>query len=157
MMNSRPHIAMALATVLLLGVTACSDDPVVVTDPGVGADIGVDATALLSVSPQGGSTNVAPGSPISVEFSGPMQDGMQNYVAMHEGDITGPEVDGTWTWNADHTRLGFSPMQPLMPETPYTMHVGGGMMDQAGHATDFETHGPGMGGDWATDGMMGEA
>ena len=41
-----------------------------------------------------------------------------------------------------------------MPDTHYTMHVGGGMTDQAGHGIDIDTHGPDMGGDWATDDMM---
>ncbi len=41
-----------------------------------------------------------------------------------------------------------------MPETHYTVHVGGGMTDQAGHGIDLDAHGPDMGGDWATDDMM---
>lgn len=144
------QISMALAaTVLLVGAAGCSHHADVGTDPG-GGD-----TALLSVSPQGGSTDVDPGSAISIEFSGSMQDGMEMYVAVHVGDLTGPEVDGTWTWNGEHTHLGFSPTQPLMPETVYSLHVGGGMMDQAGHGIDVDTHGPHMGGDWATDDMMG--
>ncbi len=141
---------MALAaTVLLAGAAGCSDDADSGTDPGN------DPAALLSVTPQGGSTDVDPGSAMSVEFSGPMQDGGEMYVAMHQGDVRGPEVAGTWTWNGDHTRLDFSPTGPLMPETQYAMHVGGGMMDQAGHELDLETQGPGMGGDWATEDMMG--
>ena len=150
MMNKASRISMALAaTVLLMGAAGCSDDANVGTDPEG------DVTALLSVTPQGGSTNVDPGSTVSVEFSGPMQDGMEMYAAMHQGDVTGPEVAGTWTWNGDHTRLGFSPTGPLIPETQYTLHVGGGMMDQAGHEIDLETHGQGMGGAWATGDMMG--
>lgn len=146
---------MALAaTVLLIGAAGCSDDADFGTDPGDDDTAPVDATALLSVTPQGGIANVDPGSAISMGFSGPMQNGMEMYAALHEGDVTGPEVMGTWTWNGEHTHLGFSPSQPLMHETEYTLHVGGGMMDQAGHGIDLDTHGPGMGGDWATDDMM---
>jgi len=148
-MNRISQVSMALAgAALLVGAAGCSDDTDLGTDPGG------ETTALLSVSPQGGSTNVDPGSAVSVEFSGPLQNGMEMYAALHRGDVTGPEVDGTWTWNGDHTRLGFSPTGPLMPETQYTLHVGGGMMDQAGHEIDLETHGQQMGGDWATDDMM---
>ncbi len=86
---------MALAaTVLHFGAAGCSDDSDFGTDPGSDDTPLLDDTALLSVSPQGGSTNVDPGSAISMEFSGPMQDGMEMYAAMHEGDVTGPEVDG---------------------------------------------------------------
>ena len=145
---------MVLAAMLLfVGAAGCSDDADFGTDPGGDPPL-LDDTALLSVTPVGGSTNVDPGSVISMQFSGPMQDGMEMYVAMHEGDVTGPEVAGTWTWNGEHTHLGFSPTGPLMPETHYTLHVGGGMTDQAGHGIDLDAHGPDMGGDWATDDMM---
>ncbi len=36
----------------------------------------------------------------------------------------------------------------------YTVHLGGGMTDFQNGPVDFDTYGPHMGGDWATDDMM---
>jgi hypothetical protein len=132
---------------MFVGVTACSDDDL--TNPPAG-----DTTALVAVIPQGGSTDVDPAATFVMEFDDSMQDGMEMYASMHTGDVMGPEVDGIWTWSENHTHLEFNPTQDLMPGTEYTMHMGGGMMDAAGHVLDLETHGPGMGGEWATDGVM---
>ena len=149
-MLSRSHMALTAAAVtMFLGVTACSDDNDSGTNPPEG-----DAAALIAVIPQGGSTDVDPEAMFAMEFDGPMEDGMEMYAAMHMGDVTGPEVDGMWTWSEGHTHLGFSPTEGLSHGAEYTMHVGGGMTDQGGHVVDLETHGPNMGGDWATDGMM---
>lgn len=146
-MLNRSTLVASTAAVLLFAVTACSDDNI--TDPPGG-----DTTALVAVIPQGGSTNVDVGSIVDMEFDGSMQDGMEMYAAMHNGDVTGPEVAGTWTWSQNHTHLEFTPTQDLMPDTEYTIHMGGGMTDAGGHLIDMETNGPGMGGDWATGGMM---
>lgn len=37
------------------------------------------------------------------------------------------------------------------------VHVGGGMMSQAGLPIDFDSHGPPVGGQWILGGMMGPA
>lgn len=149
-MLNRSHMAVTAATVaMLIGVTACSDEADNGTNPP--ADAGA---ALVVVSPQGGSTNVDPTATLAMEFDGAMQGGMEMFAAMHMGDVRGPQVDGTWTWSEGHTHLGFAPAQPLMPGTEYTMHIGGGMMDARGHIADLDTHGPNMGGEWATGEMM---
>ena len=109
-------------------------------------------TALLSISPTGGETGVDPQTNITMQFGGPMQ--MTMYVALHRGtDVTGPLVDGTWSWSADRMRLTFTPALRLESGMSYTMHIGGGMMDAEGHVIDLE-HGPGMGGAWVTQQMM---
>lgn len=147
-MLSRSRSAATLAAAMLvLGLTACSDDDL--TAPPAGG-----TTALVAVIPEGGSADVDPASTFVMQFDDSMQDGMEMYAAMHTGDVTGPEVDGTWAWNQDHTHLEFNPTQDLMPGSDYTMHIGGGMLDAGGRMVDLETHGPGMGGEWATGEMM---
>ena len=146
-MLNRSTLVASTAAVMLFAVTACSDDSI--TNPPAG-----DTTALVAVIPQGGSTDIDPGSMFVMEYDDSMQDGMEMYAAIHIGDVTGPEVAGMWTWSQDHTHLEFAPTQNLMPDAEYTIHIGGGMMDAGGHVIDLGTHGPGMGGVWATGDMM---
>lgn len=115
----------------------------------------VEPTALLSVVPQGGSTDVDRFAPVVVEFDHAMMAGMQEHAVLHEGDVTGPDVAGTWTLSTDRSTLTFTPAAPLAPSTLYTIHLGGGMTDANGDHIDFGTHGDHMGGAWATQGMMG--
>jgi hypothetical protein len=135
-----------LATTALLALGACSSDAV--APP-------VQPTVLLSVVPQGGATGVDPDTDVVLSFDHPMMPGMEEYVALHQGDVTGPEVAGTCTLSADGMQMTFAPDTPLEPNTTYTVHMGGGMMDEDGDYVDLEDHGPGMGGHWATDEMMG--
>ena len=134
---------------LVLGLAACSGG-----DTPLSPDGGGNATELVSVVPAGGSTNVDPNGPVTVEFDHPMHTGMETYADLHEGDINGPTVKGTWVWSGDYTTLTFTPMQPLKPATTYVIHLGGGMMDAENDPVDFEHYGPGMGGEWATGDMM---
>ena len=131
---------------LLAGACSESDTPLEPT---------VETAALLAVVPPGGSTNVDRFSPVVIEFDHPLMAGMEAFVLLHEGDVTGPEVAGTWTASDDRLSLTFTPAAPLAPGTLHTIHLGGGMMDDSGHPVDFDTHGAHMGGAWATDGMMG--
>jgi len=131
---------------LLAGACSESDTPL---EPEVGS------TALLSVVPQGGSTDVDRFAPVVVEFDHAVMEGMEDYALLHEGDVTGPEVAGTWTLSTDRTVLTFTPASALAPSTRYTIHLGGGMMDADGEHVDLGTHGDPMGGAWATPGMMG--
>jgi hypothetical protein len=113
------------------------------------------APALLTVTPGGGTMDVDPNTNIDLEFSHAMHGEM--HAALHQQDHTGrygPLVMGTWSWSADSTHLRFMPDSPLDPNTDYTIHIGGGMMDAEGHVIDLEEHGPGMGGQWITQGMM---
>ena len=128
-----------------LALGACNNDP---TAPALTASV-------VSIVPTGGATGVDPNAPIIVTFSHSMQSGMDQYAALHEGDVTGPEVPGTWAWSADRFTLTFTPAQPLKSQTRYTLHLGGGM-----RATDggFVDYGPCVGqlnGRWATQQMMG--
>ncbi|NIU33906.1 MAG: Ig-like domain-containing protein [Gemmatimonadetes bacterium] len=144
---SRNRWMMLLAAVpLLAGAAACSEDG---TTPKV-----EEETLFLSVAPAGGATDVDPNGLVEVRFDHPMMSGMEAFAVLHLVDVTGPAVDGTWSFSPDRTVLAFAPDVPLEPSTGYTIHLGGGMMDDEGRAVDWETHGPGMGGEWATDTMM---
>lgn len=131
---------------LLAGACSESDPPL---DPGA------ETTVLLSVVPRGGSTDVDRFAPVVIEFDHPVMAGMDAFALLHEGDVTGPEVPGTWILSADRLDLTFTPAAPLAPSTSYTIHLGGGMMDAGGDHVDFDAHGDHMGGAWATGGMMG--
>ncbi len=133
--------------VLLAGFVGCSSDDI--------AGPGDTETVFLSVVPQGGSVDVATGSTVTVRFDHSMNPVMSEYAAVHEGDLTGPEVAGIWAWSDNNMTLTFTPSQPFKPATTYMIHLGGGMMDAEGDHVNFGQHGPGMGGQWATGDMMG--
>lgn len=139
----RHIIPTALAVAVSLGIAACADNPI--------APIG--DTALLSVVPAGGATDVDPNTPITFEFEHAMH--MDMYAALHEGgDVSGALVDGDWAWSADMTRLTFTHAMPLDAMADYTIHIGGGMLDADGQVVDLGQHGHDMGGEWVTQQMM---
>jgi len=109
---------------------------------------------LAAVYPQGGSVDVSVDATITIAFTHPMMAGMQAYLALHEGDVTGPLVPGDWTWSQDRASSTFSPTAPLQPGTRYAIHVGGGLRTTMGQPVGFEMYGMQMGGEWATGYMM---
>jgi hypothetical protein len=113
------------------------------------------ATELLSVEPAGGATAVSVNDSVVAKFSGPMMAGMLQYMDMHLGSITGPLVAMHCSWSPAFTTITCMPNAPLAPQTQYAIHIGCGMMDQAGAVVDLNHEGPGMGGQWLTSGMMG--
>lgn len=147
-MTRRAIFPVLAAAALLAGAAACSDD-----DGPTAPDL--DAPVLLSVVPQGGATGVDPDTDVVLRFDHPLMPGMEAFADLHRGDVTGPEVAGTWSMGEDGTSLRFSPDAPLSPNTDYTVHIGGGMMGEDGQHVDVQSHGPGMGGSWATGEMMG--
>jgi hypothetical protein len=135
----------AAAAIAVAAATACDSD---MMTPDA-------ATQVASVVPAGGSVNVDPASAIVIEFSHAMMVGMEGYIALHEGDATGPIVQGTWVWSTDRSRVTLQPGGALKAATRYTIHVGGGMTDAQGRMIGFGDHGRHMGGQWATGQMMG--
>lgn len=134
----------------LASVAACGSDTTAPSPPA-GA-----TTELVSVSPHGGSTGVPANSPMTMTFSQPMMPGMEQYMDLHQGDVSGPLVPITCTWSADHLTVTCVPAQPLQPAAPYTFHVGAGMMDANGHGVDMGLHMTQNGGQWLmSGGMMG--
>lgn len=144
-MRVRKGVAMALVAGLAAAAAACSDTTAAVAAP----------TELLSVVPQGGATNVDPTEPVTITFNHPLARQMTEYASLHEGDVTGPVVPGTWALAQDDSVLVCTPDQPLKSVTQYTIHLGGGMMDAQGNDVGFDMYGSMMGGQWATGGMMG--
>jgi hypothetical protein len=134
-----------LAVLVLFTFAACADVPTAMVEGD---------TLLTSVIPEGGSTGVEVGTTVTIQFSHRMGAGMEAYAVLHEGDVSGPVVAGTWSWTADRTALTFTPAGALKRQTRYTLHLGGGMMDATGHAIGFGQHGSHMGGEWTGGGMM---
>lgn len=135
-------------SVALVGAIACSDSSV--TSVGVDDEI----AALLSVQPSPGSLGVTVGATVVISFDHPIALGMEEFAVLHEGSLTGPEVDGLWELSDDRTELTFTPAEELKPGTMYVIHVGGGMMNGYGNVVNLGRHGIGMGGQWATQQMM---
>ena len=90
----------------------------------------------------------------ALRFTHPLAAGMEAYIALHQGPLSGPVVEGTWSITADRMALRFQPVRPLNPATLYTIHVGAGMVDQSGEHVSLGMHGPDLGGDWITESMM---
>lgn len=113
------------------------------------------ATQLLSVSPRGGTASVAVSADIVLTFNQPMMPGMEQYLALHQGTAAGPTISMSCNWSDGQKTLTCRPGQPLTAATRYTVHLGGGMMNANGQRVGMDRYGMGMGGQWATGGMMG--
>jgi hypothetical protein len=134
----------AVAVLLGLALAACAGDA---TSP--------DESQLASLNPLGGSVGVSVSSQITITFTHAMAMGMEQYVALHKGSLSGPLVSGTWSWSGDRKTLSFTPAQPLESKTQYAIHVGGNMRDNQNHMVGLERNGMSMGGQWASVTMMG--
>lgn len=122
---------------------------------GMNGSGGTSAGAeFLSTSPVGGATGVASTAPITFRFSHAMAAGMEQYVDLHVGDLSGPEVAMSCAFSGDRTLLTCLPGSPLAPRTTYAVHLGGGMTSAGGTPLDYTSQGPGMGGQWIMGGMM---
>jgi hypothetical protein len=131
-----------LAAILVAALGACSDS----TAP---------ATATLTaVSPVPAAAGVATSTTITMTFGQPMMAGMEQYMDLHQGGISGPTVPMGCAWSPDQTTLTCTPMNPLATGTQYTIHIGAGMTDDQHHMMDMDQWTT-MGGQWATSGMMG--
>ena len=142
---------------LAVGCGGGEHGPMMMTGPsgmmgGYGYGYGAE---FMSVAPLGGSTGVPTSTSITLRFGVGMAGGMEQYVDLHVGSIAGPVVPMGCTWSSDRTTLTCTPGSPLGPRTTYVFHVGAGMMTQAGQPIDYGRYGPGMGGQWLMDGMMG--
>ncbi|HEU5169073.1 MAG TPA: Ig-like domain-containing protein [Gemmatimonadales bacterium] len=127
------HPLSMLALVAAMG--ACSDGSPL--SPG-GPTGTAPATQLVTISPQGQATGVDPGRPLTFRFDGAMMPGMEQYVDLHRGDVTGPIHPIACSWSADRTLLTCTPGTPLDPGTHYTLHLGGGMRNSDGTAIQMD-------------------
>ena len=137
--------ALAYTIAAAFAATACMHDT---TAPA-------PSVSVVSLVPTGGATGVDPAAPVVITFSGPMATGMEAYVALHHGDVTGPVVGGTWTWSPDRTMLTFTPTMPLDSTSTYALHMGGGMRDSTGGSVDYQQCASQYDGQWVTGAMMG--
>jgi hypothetical protein len=141
MSASRLTSRLWLAGAALLG--ACSSAPTAPTNGNPSSGSGL--TALVAVSPGGGATGVSLGTTMTMQFSGPMGAGMEQYVDLHDGTTAGPVHPMSCTWSADRTTLTCTPTTPLQAHTTYTLHMGAGMVAAAGGTVNMNP-GTGMGG-----------
>jgi hypothetical protein len=110
--------------------------------------------AVASVVPVAQATGVDPAAPIVIRFTHPMMAGVEQYVALHEGNTpAGPVVAGRWTWSTDRSTLTFTPAMPLKPNTRYAIHLGGGLRDSMNREVDHAACAR-QGGTTATPDMM---
>jgi Bacterial Ig-like domain len=144
--TNRPRVVLALVGALVLVGSACSEDPTQLEGTG--------ATSLVAVQPENGAVGVDVGSSMIITFDHGVGQGMAEYIHLCEGEVGGDDVPGSWMFSEGGTTMTFSPHQPLAPGTTYFIHMGGGMRDEAGELVDLERHGPGMGGQWATESMV---
>ena len=144
-MSTTRIAGLVLAGAVLFTSVACADG-------GIGPED--DATALLGIAPLNGSADISVGTSVVATFDHPVGVGMEAFAALHEGALTGTEVEGVWTLSSDRTALAFQPDRALKPATTYVLHLGGGMTDDHGNHVNLGQHGLGMGGEWATASMM---
>jgi len=119
----------------------------------MGPDPVAGVVALMAVSPAAGATGVSVGSPITFRFSGAMGTGMEQYMDLHMGDLSGTAMPMTCAWSADRTLVTCTPASPLASGRMYAIHLGGGMTSASGATVDCTT-GLSMGGQWIMGGMM---
>ena len=137
---------------LFLATAACGGNSV--SGPGMGMT-GPGTTAFLSASPRGGATGVASNATMMFQFSGTMGAGMEQFFDLHNGSLSGPTMPMACNWSADRSTVTCTAHVPLDPGMQYVMHMGGGMVDANGRPVDLDQYGMPMGGQWATQGMMG--
>ena len=144
------------AAALLLASLGCGHDamgrgplgPMMMTGPGVGA-------MLVSVMPVGGAVGVPTTTTVTIRFSQGMGSGMEQFVDLHEGDVTRSVVPMACAWSTGRTLLTCSPASGLKPGTRYAIHIGGGMRASNGFPVDLGQVGMGMGGQWVDGSVMG--
>ena len=151
-MSARTILAVPLLASLAV-VAACGSDG---TGPSGPPNTSGATTELVSVTPHGGATGFPTNGPMTMTFSQPMMAGMEQFLDLHQGDVSGPLAPISCTWSSDRTTVTCVPQQPLQPNSPYTFHAGGGMMDADDHVVDMGLHMSQNGGQWLmSGGMMG--
>ena len=143
-------IALALVGAAAFVAVGCGGGSSMMTGPG-----GAGSPTFMSVSPGGGAMGVPVGTPLELHWSTAMGAGMEQYVDVHMGDLSGPVVPTSCVWSGGQTTLVCTPLSPLQPGPQYMVHVGGGMTDVNGQFIDMDMYGPGFGGQWVQGGMMG--
>lgn len=155
-MTKKMILTWSLAGLAALAAAGCGGDHGMM-GPGDGGDMPMDAPVLESVHPEGGALGVPVATGIELRWGAAMGDGMEQFVDLHAGGLSGPVVPMRYAWSEDRTTLVCTPSSPLQPGTQYVVHVGGGMVEADGELIDMDEHGPAFGGQWIQGGMMGAA
>lgn len=113
-----------------------------------------EAPTVLAIVPANLSVSADPSKPVVITFSRPMQMGMETFVVLHEGGVTGSPVAGVATWSDDRTMMTFTPSAPLKARMTWTLHFSPGMRGLDREAIDFAAC-TRLGGRYVTAGMMG--
>ncbi len=145
-------VVLPLVVCAALAAGACGSTP---SQPMM-APAQENAAALMAVEPPEGAVGVSRNASIVLRFSGPMASGMEQYMDLHEGDLSSGTVPLSCSWSTDRETMTCVPRSPLRTHTLYTIHVGGGMMGANGMMVDY-SRGQAMGGQWIMGGMMSRA
>lgn len=94
---------------------------------------------------------------VQVTFSGPLASGMEDYIDVHEGSITGPVVSLNCSQTGTGAIVNCSPRPPFAWEagTEYWVHVGGSLKGRNGGAVDLTSIGTALGGRIVTTEELG--
>lgn len=141
-----PTRAQCVMAAIALMVTGCTS----------GMTEAWSTTQLLSVSPPGGAANISGVPDVTLRFDQSMMPGMEQFLVLHRGGLTGPTVPMNCSWSDGQKTLICRPVQPLDSASAYTIHIGGGMMDADGQRVAMGSNGMRMGGSLAMGGMMGD-
>ncbi len=76
--------------------------------------------SFMGASPPAGATGVAVNTAIMFRFSGAMGSGMEQYMDLHMGDLSGAEMPMTCAWSSDRTPLTCTLNAPLAAHTTLT-------------------------------------
>lgn len=125
-------LAVSMLTIVSLSALGACAPEATPSEPAASGRVG-----LQSISPSNGATGVSITMPVAMRFSGRLGGGMERYIVVHEGSITGPVVAGSWSWSDDGRTLTFTPDVPLKSRTTYVVHMGGGMRDASGMPLDY--------------------
>ena len=147
------RVALTLVGAAAVVAAGCGSESNMMSGPdGPG---GAASAAFMSMTPGGGAMGVPVGTPLEFRWGTAMGAGMEQFVDLHMGDLSGSVVPMNCVWSGDRRTLVCMPTSPLEAGTQYMVHVGGGMVDANGQFVGMDMYGPGFGGQWIQGGMMG--
>lgn len=125
----RISIVSLLLFIGILGFTGCEDTPATATPE------------ILSIQPANGATGVSKTTAVKVTFSDPMNtESCESRFGLHMGQLTEMPamgamagMDGSFSWNSDHTEMMFQPDSMFMDSTLYTICFMEGMEMEGNH------------------------
>lgn len=86
----------------------------------------INAPKIISVSPADGATGVSLTADIEITF-----DRQMNESATNNAFSASPYLSEMYFWNPEHTTLKITPLNPLSPDTQYTLNLSAAAKDAA--------------------------